>query len=97
VRVLLLVAGLHPLGLAAVCRLPLLAELFHDLSLHLGVLELRELVDSDGEGFLFRAALKLRVDCQGVVEGRQIRVFFALGRSEEGRIKDLGKDVALKE
>ena len=96
-RVLLLVAGLHPLGLAALCRLPLLAELVHDLSLHLGVLELGELVNSDGESLLLRAALELRVDRQRVVEGCQIRVVFTLGRSEEGRVKDLGKDVALKE
>ena len=96
-RVLLLVAGLHPLGLAAVCRLLLLAELVHDLFLHLGVLKLREFLNSDGEGLLLRAALELRVDCQRVVEGRQIRVVFALGCSEEGWVIDLGKDVALKE
>jgi hypothetical protein len=32
-----------------------------------------------------------------VVEGSQICVVFALGCTEEGRVKDLGKDVALKE
>ena len=96
-RVLLLVAGLLPLGLAVACRLPLLVELLHDLCLHLGVLQLGELVDGDCEGLLLRAALELRVDCQGVVEGRQVCVVFALGCSEEGRVKDLGKDVALKE
>lgn len=96
-RVLLLVAGLLPLGLAVASGLPLLVELLYDLCLHLGVLQLGELVNGDSEGLLLRAALELRVDCQGVVEGRQICVVFPLGCSEEGRVKDLGKDVALKE
>ena len=96
-RVLFLVTGLFPLSLAVVCGIPLLVDLLNDLCLHLRIFELGELINGDCEGLLLRATLELRVDCQGVVESRQICVVFPLGSSEEGRVKDLSKDVALKE
>lgn len=96
-RVLFLVTGLFPLSLAVVCGIPLLVDLLNDLCLHLRIFELGELVNGDCESLLLRATLELRIDCKCVVESRQICVVFPLGSSEEGRVKDLSKDVALKE